>query len=175
MAAAAEFEEEHHGDRSFVGREIRDGLGYAVVEDAEILFLKTRDDIAMLRGGDNIERDDRNVNGDGDTGLGSLLSRIGRLGRIRILLLLRWRRSAALRPGGGLGKGGILPRRQNQNGRKNCEQNYGKYGLHRALPDNDQKLQIVDSARPQETLAATNRVRLSNLTAMPNPRADTGM
>src|SRR5260370_37047364 len=125
MAAAAEFEEEHHGDRSFGGREIRDGLGYAVVKDAEILFFKTRDDIAMLRGGDNIERDDRNVNGDGDTGLGNLLSRIGRLGRIRILLLLRWRRRPTLRPGGSLGNNGMTPLRRNLHARKTSGQQSG--------------------------------------------------
>ena len=94
----------------------------------------------MLRGGDNIERDDGNVDGNGNSGLGSLLRRTGWLRRIRILLLLRWRGSAALWASGSLGKGGALSQREDQSDSKNCEQNYGKNGLHRALP-NTKKIQ----------------------------------
>src|SRR5216683_235284 len=89
----------------------------------------------VLGGGDNVERDDGNIDGDGDPGLRRLLRRSGRLRLRRILLLLRGRRSAALRAGGGLGKDGILSQRQDQCGRQNCEQNYGKKGLHHALLD----------------------------------------
>ena len=134
IATAAKFEEKHHGDGRFGGRKVGDCLRHAVVEDPEILFLETGDDVSVLRGGDYIQRDDRNINGNSDAGLGSLLRRVGCLGRIGILLLLCWRRSAALRAGGGLGESGILSQRQDQNGCQSCEQNCGKNGLHRAPP-----------------------------------------
>ena len=134
IATAAEFKEKDHRYGGFSGRKVGDGLRHAVVEDAEILFLKTRDDVAVLRGGDNIERDYGNIYGDSHPGLRSLLCRISRLGRIGILLLLRWGRSATLRSGGGLGEYAILSQRQDQNDCQSCEQNYGENGLHRAPP-----------------------------------------
>src|SRR5256886_836625 len=148
-------------------------LRHAVVEDPEILFLETGDDVSVLRGGDYIQRDDRNINGNSDAGLGSLLRRVGCLGRIGILLLLCWRRSAALRAGGGLGESGILSQRQDQNGCQSCEQNCGKNGLHRAPPIAIKICKL--STTPQSSLVATMRVNLRNPTAMPKPSAHTCM
>src|SRR5438128_9584190 len=39
IAAAAEFEQKDHGNGSFGGRKVGDGLRHAVVEDAEVFFL----------------------------------------------------------------------------------------------------------------------------------------
>src|SRR5205814_7709999 len=128
-----------------------------------------------LRGGHNIERDDRNIDGDGHTGLGSLLRRISCLGRIGILLLLRWGRSAALRAGGGLGEYAILSQRQDQNDRQSCEQNYGKNGLHRAPPIAIKNCKFSTTLRSQDSLVAMKRVNLRNPTAMPKTSAHTCM
>src|SRR5216684_4716121 len=79
IAVAAELEKKDHGDRSVGGSEVGDGLRHAVVEYAKIFFLETRDDVAVLRGGDDIERDDGNIDSNGDAGLRRLLRRSGRL------------------------------------------------------------------------------------------------
>src|ERR1700686_3227452 len=105
IAAAAKLQEEDHGNRSLGGREVGDCLRHTIVEDAKVFFLETRDDVAVLRGGDNFEGDDGNVDGDGDASLRRLLRRSGCCRRSRVLLL---RRRTALRAGGSLGKDGIL-------------------------------------------------------------------
>src|ERR1700737_387917 len=119
--------EEDHGGGSFRGRKVGDGLRHAIIKDAEVFFLETGDDVAVLRGGDNVEGDDGNVDCNSDASLRRLLRRTGCCRRSRVLLL---RRGTALGAGGGLGKDGILGQRQDQTGRENCEQNYGKNGLH---------------------------------------------
>jgi len=138
----------------------------------EVFFLKTRDDVAVLRGGDNFEGDDGNVDGNGDAGLRRLLRR-GCRRRSRVLLLLR--RGTALRAGGSLGKDGILGQRQAQTGRQNCEQNYGKNGLHHVPLDCDQKFQTSDHSCLRGGVVAKKRLNLSNATPMPRPSAHTCM
>ena len=69
VTAAAEFEEKNHGDRGIGGTEVGDGLGRAVVEDAEIFLFKAGNDVAVLGGGDDVERDDGDVHGNGNTGV----------------------------------------------------------------------------------------------------------
>jgi len=55
---------------------------------AEVFFLKTRDDVAVLRGGDNFEGEPTgNVDGNGDAGLGAAAPWCCR--RSRVLLLRR--------------------------------------------------------------------------------------
>src|SRR5260370_22444219 len=89
-AAAAEFEQHDCSDGSFRGGEVSDGLGNAIIENAEVFFLKTRDDVAMLGGSNNIKPDDGNVDGGGYTGLPMRAVRDTRpVLRIRVLLLLR--------------------------------------------------------------------------------------
>src|SRR4029077_7756806 len=134
IAAAAELQEKDHGNGSVGGGEVGDGLRHAVIEDAEVFFLETRNDVAVLRGGHNFEGNDGNVDGNGDASLRRLLRRRGCCGRGRVLLL---RGGTALRARGGLGKDGILGQRQDQTGSENCEQNYGKNGLHHVPLDCD--------------------------------------
>src|SRR5438034_4684603 len=77
IATAAELQEEDHGNGSVRGGEVRNGLRHPLVEDAEVFFLETGEDVTVLGGGDHIERDDGHVNGNGDPGLWRLLRRAG--------------------------------------------------------------------------------------------------
>src|SRR5260370_240344 len=133
-AAAAEFEQHDCSDGSFRGGEVSDGLGNAIIENAEVFFLKTRDDVAMLGGSNNIKRDDGNVDGDGYAGLRRRVLRDSRrFFRIKFLVLLRGRRSAALGTAGRLGKRSNLCHPQHQAGRQCRKPKYGRNGLHDVL------------------------------------------
>jgi len=148
-------------------------LRHAIVEDAEVFFLEARDDVAALRGGDDVEGDDGNVDGNGDAGLRRLLRRRGCCRRSGVLLLLL--RGTSLGAGGGLGKDRILSQRQDQSSRQNCEQNYGKNGLHHAPLDCAQKLQTGDDSCLRGDVVAKKRLNLSNATPIPRPSAHTCM
>src|SRR5260370_8811490 len=132
VGVTAEEHEHDPGDRSFGGREIGYGMRHAIVEDAKVFFFQAGNDIPALRGGNHVEGDDGNITRNGDTGLRRLLRRSRRLSLLRFLLLLRGRRSAALRASGSLSKGGTLNQWQRQSDGENSQQNWGNNGLHLA-------------------------------------------
>src|SRR5258708_6184773 len=74
ISAATELHEEDHGDGSFGGGEVGDGLRNAIIENAKVFFLEARDDVAVLSGSNYIEGDDGDVNGDGHACLRGLRS-----------------------------------------------------------------------------------------------------
>ena len=97
VCVSAELHQDHHRDWCIRRGKVSDRLRHAFVDNPEIFFLEARDDVAVLRGGDDIERDDRHVYRDGGPGLRRLLRGSRGLSR-RILLRLR----SSLRAGGSL-------------------------------------------------------------------------
>src|SRR5258705_190521 len=66
-----------HGDGSFGGGEVGDGLRHAIVKDAKVFLFQARNDVAALRGGDYVEGHDGNIDRNGDPCLRRLLRRSG--------------------------------------------------------------------------------------------------
>jgi len=52
--------------------QVGDGLWNAIIENAKVFFLEARDNVAALGGGNHIEGDDGDVNGDGHARLRGL-------------------------------------------------------------------------------------------------------
>src|SRR5262249_41274054 len=85
VTAAAELHDHGDGDGSIRGAESSDGLRRAIIDDTKILALEASENVAMLGGSDDVERDDGNFDVDRGAGFG------------RLLLLLWLRRRLLLR------------------------------------------------------------------------------
>ncbi len=99
VVTCAEFHHDHHGDGSFGGAKIGDGLRNAVFEKTKIFAIEPGDDVAVTGGGDYVHGDNWNFDGDRQAGFWWFLLWWGRsLSRRRRGLRL----AAGLRPGGRL-------------------------------------------------------------------------
>ena len=100
----AKLHQDNHGDRSFAGSEINQALRNAIFQNTEIFFFQAGNNIPVAGGGDNVESDDWDFDGDGYAGIFGFLL-LGSGGSLLLRFRLGLGRRGGLRSVGILGKG----------------------------------------------------------------------